>query len=75
MWVVKGENNYFVVSTKYLPHSVCYQHVSVSVSTIIRVTYKNITNSKICQNIQANYSVLQSMPQTSCTVNEYQFIY
>jgi len=53
----------------------CYQHVSVSVSTIIRVPYKNIRNQKICQNIQADLTLLRSMSRTVYTVTDYQLIY
>jgi len=59
----------------FLSHSIYYQHGSVSVSTIISVNYKNITNSKICHNIEANHSMLQSLSQTFYTVNENQLIY
>jgi len=63
------------VCKMFLSHSIYYQHGSVSVSTIISVNYKNITNSKICHNIEANHSMLQSLSQTFYTVNENQLIY
>jgi len=53
----------------------CYQQVSVCLSTIIRVLYKNVRNPKICQNIEANHTVLRSMSRTVYTVTDYQIIY
>jgi hypothetical protein len=63
------------VCKMFLSHSICYQHVSVSISTVIRVNYKNIMNSKIYQHIQVNHSILQIMSQTFYAVIENQFIY